>query len=152
MASLTDVQVSRCLNTMQRAYDLPIAVYFRQPVDPVLDDVPDYHEKVVHAVDMTTIMQGLRDGAYTSVDQWKEDVRLIYKNSATYHGDAHMMTVLAREVVEFCHLKWDVVPKTEWEMWTYRVRKTQRKLAAVLACRPEAAPRPRTPKLVLKVG
>ena len=50
------------------------------------------------------------------------------------------MTVLAAELVDFAKKKWECgLPKTEWEMWAYRVAKTQKKLSMILEARPSPA-------------
>lgn len=130
---------------------MPIAIYFRLPVDPDRDGVPDYYEKVRRPIDFETIMERLRERKYTSLDKWKEDVHQIYKNAILYHTETSMVTAMAKEVVDFGKRKFDSIPKTEWEMWAYRVAKTHRKLNAILACCPDSsAPKART-KISLKL-
>lgn len=132
------MQLQRCKRITERMYDLPISLYFRDPVDPIRDGVPDYHERIRNPMDLTTILDKLEKNRYTSVEKWWEDVQLIATNAKLYHGEARSITIMAKELVDFCRKKREFIPKTDWEMWIYRVQKTQSKLADVLSCRPAA--------------
>lgn len=136
MSGLTDVQLQRCKRITERMYDLPISAYFREPVDPERDGIYDYHEKIRNPMNLKTILDKLDKNMYTSVERWWEDVQLIATNSRLYWGEENQITILAKELVDFCRKKREFIPKTDWEMWMYRVQKTQSKLADVLASRP----------------
>ena len=153
MSGLTEVQVQRCLQITRRMNDLPIAIYFRDPVDPERDSVPDYHEKVKRPMDISTIIRNLEERRYTSIEKWKDDIEQIRKNCEIYHGPQKDLTVLAKELVDFAKKKWEGgIPKTDWDMWAYRVAKTQRKLEMILEAWPDpSAPPAKVPKLKLKL-
>ena len=148
------VQIERCKTITKRIYDLPIANYFREPVN--LELTPGYREKVKRPMDLGTILQNLTDKKYTSVDKWKEDIRQIARNSQLFNGDT-LITKMAEELVDFAKRKWDDIPKNEWEKWKYRIGKTQKKLADILECRPDPsrtfaeAPKAKPTKLRLKL-
>lgn len=147
---LTDIQVARCLQITRRMNDLPIAGYFRDPVDPVHDNVPDYFEKVKRPMDISTIIKNLEERRYTSIEKWKEDIEQIRKNCEIYHPPGCPLTVLAKEMVDFAKKKIEAgIPKTKWDMWAYRVAKTQRKLEMILEARPDpSVPPAKVPKKI----
>lgn len=57
---------------------------FREPVDPVKDHVPDYHEKVTQPMDLITMKGKMDRNEYTSHEQFYDDMMLIFKNCKTY--------------------------------------------------------------------
>ncbi|KAK7755181.1 hypothetical protein SLS62_002686 [Diatrype stigma] len=57
---------------------------FREPVDPVKDNVPDYFEKVAKPMDLSTIQRKLGRNEYANADEFAADVRQIFTNCHTY--------------------------------------------------------------------
>lgn len=66
------------------------SVSFRQPVDPVRDGAPDYLTIVTHPMDLSTIRAKFETGAYTSRQDFEQDIRLMISNCYLYnpHGSA----------------------------------------------------------------
>ncbi len=58
---------------------------FREPVDSVALNIPDYPRVVKHPMDLTTIRNKLSEGLYK--DPWKvlDDFRLMYNNAWLYN-------------------------------------------------------------------
>ncbi len=57
---------------------------FREPVDPVVEGIPDYPNKVKRPMDLTTIKRNLDRGIYDSPDEFVADVRQIFANVYAY--------------------------------------------------------------------
>lgn len=57
---------------------------FKQPVDLVVDNVPNYFDVVKHPMDLSTIRAKMANGAYTTASEFEADVRLIFQNCYEY--------------------------------------------------------------------
>lgn len=57
---------------------------FKHPVDPVLDNVPNYLDVVKKPMDLTTIKAKMERNEYNTSGEFEEDVRQIFKNCYEY--------------------------------------------------------------------
>lgn len=57
---------------------------FRDPVDPIRDNVPDYFEKVTKPMDLTTMKIKMDRNEYKSHDDFFADMTQIFTNCKTY--------------------------------------------------------------------
>lgn len=57
---------------------------FRNPVNPAVDNVPNYFDVVKRPMDLSTIKAKIMGGAYTSGAEFEADVRLIFQNCYEY--------------------------------------------------------------------
>ncbi|CAH8370907.1 unnamed protein product [Eruca vesicaria subsp. sativa] len=75
---------------------------YSDPVDP--EELPDYHEIIKNPMDFTTLREKLEAGAYSTLEQFEEDVFLICTNAmeynsadTVYHRQARAMLELAKK-------------------------------------------------------
>jgi hypothetical protein len=141
-AGLTEVQKQQCIKITNKLLRNPLSLYFRQPVDPVRDGLPDYFEKVKAPMDISTVLQKLAENKYSAVDKWKEDVALIWRNAIHYNGEGSLPASFAHELSEVFKRLCDVIPRTEWELWMVRLRRAQQKLIQYIDARPDARKAP----------
>jgi len=91
-------------NVLSRLLKTREAEPFRDPVDPVAHNVPDYLNVIQEPMDLGMIerrlrQRGIKPGPpYTSIDEVVRDVRLVFKNCYTYNGDTHPVSALASKV------------------------------------------------------
>ncbi|POS81119.1 hypothetical protein DHEL01_v200486 [Diaporthe helianthi] len=57
---------------------------FKEPVDAVVDNVPDYFEKVTKPMDLNTMKNKMDQGRYTSDEEFLADMNQIFTNCKTY--------------------------------------------------------------------
>ncbi|KAE9576441.1 hypothetical protein CGMCC3_g7601 [Colletotrichum fructicola] len=91
----TDKKLDFCADLLDRMLSGPgfwtrLVGPFKEPVDPVEDNVPDYFEKVKKPMDLNTIKAKMSQQQYTTEDEFVSDVRQIFDNCYTYwkKGDA----------------------------------------------------------------
>ena len=62
--------------------------YFREPVDPILLGIPDYHKVVPRkeARDLKTIRNKLDSDKYDSLDAFEADIQLMVDNAIKFNG------------------------------------------------------------------
>lgn len=82
---------------MSHRYSFP----FLQPVDYVALKIPDYPLVITHPMDFGTIKTNLDKGNYESVDEFIENVNLVFDNACTYNppgSDVYIMAQTLREI------------------------------------------------------
>jgi hypothetical protein len=64
---------------------------FRQPVDPHVDQVRDYFEKITTPMDLGTMQEKMNCGEYASEEEFLTDIKQIFRNCYTYWPERHYM-------------------------------------------------------------
>lgn len=106
-------------NILSRLLKTREAEPFRDPVDPVAHNVPDYLNVIQEPMDLGTIdrrlrQRGIKPGLpYTNIDEVVRDVRLVFKNCYTYNGDTHPVSALASKVSDIFENAMAALPAVE---------------------------------------
>ncbi|OHT05788.1 Bromodomain containing protein [Tritrichomonas foetus] len=74
----------------------PIANDFIEPIKEN-DGMPDYFEIVKNPQDLSTIKTRLSDSKYSNVQQWIDDVELVWSNAEQYYGAQNHNASIAAE-------------------------------------------------------
>ncbi|KMU77316.1 bromodomain -containing protein [Coccidioides immitis RMSCC 3703] len=80
----------RTLAALKRTHD---ARFFRVPVDPVKLNIPNYPTIIKEPMDLHTMEDKIKSGAYKTVDQITADFKLMIDNCITFNGPEHVVTV-----------------------------------------------------------
>ncbi|OHT03739.1 Bromodomain containing protein [Tritrichomonas foetus] len=115
----------------------PIAQIFSIPVDPELDEVPDYLEKVKNPMDLNTVRQKIVDGKYNgSIDDFKNDVNQIWENAEIYHGRPSLEVFMADRLKKIFTRKLEAVETKAHEDWSNEYTKCQMALCHLFKAQP----------------
>uniref|UniRef100_A0A1J3H705 Bromodomain and PHD finger-containing protein 3 n=1 Tax=Noccaea caerulescens TaxID=107243 RepID=A0A1J3H705_NOCCA len=71
---------------------------YSDPVDP--EELPDYHDIITNPMDFSTLRKKLESGAYTSLEQFEQDVFLICTNAMEYNSADTVYFRQARAMLE----------------------------------------------------
>merc|ERR1711959_324902 len=74
------------------------AAPFNVPVDYIKLGIPDYPRIITNPMDFGTIETKLTSGAYEQVDEWIDDVRLVFGNAKTFNPSDHIVHKMANMV------------------------------------------------------
>ncbi|XP_037732709.1 bromodomain-containing protein 3 [Drosophila subpulchrella] len=64
-----------------------LSVYFRDPVDTLALNVPDYHKTIKHPMDLNTIKKRLNNNYYWQADEALQDLKLIFDNCLFFNSE-----------------------------------------------------------------
>ncbi|KAK6939086.1 Bromodomain [Dillenia turbinata] len=78
---------------------------FSDTVDP--EELPDYHDIIEHPMDFGTIRKKLESGAYSSLEQFEEDVFLICSNAMQYNSPDTIYFRQAKSIQELAKKDFD---------------------------------------------
>lgn len=80
---------------------------FRNPVDPVADNVPNYFAVVKNPMDLSTIKSKMVKGEYTSGAEFEADMRLIFQNCYEYWTENDGIFKSCEQLEKYFNEKWN---------------------------------------------
>jgi hypothetical protein len=75
-----------------------ISRMFSRPVDPIRDSCPTYFQIIQSPMDLSTARQKLVSDQYTTVEQWRNDMDLIWNNTYIFNGAKSLLGVVAKQL------------------------------------------------------
>ncbi|KAH8804930.1 hypothetical protein F5884DRAFT_431493 [Xylogone sp. PMI_703] len=81
---------------------------FKNPVDPVLDNVPNYFTVVKRPMDLRTIKSKMDKGEYATAADFEKDIRLIFQNCYEYWTREDSIFKLCEQFEAYFNQKWAV--------------------------------------------
>lgn len=108
--SLTDTQQRQCPILLNALCKMPAAQPFLEPVNPIDAKAPDYFQVITQPMDLGTIgkklklreSQHAKSGltAYSTLQEFVDDVELVFSNCFKYNTPNHAVSQLAKQVKE----------------------------------------------------
>lgn len=96
---MTEEALKACLEITREFLNRPLNAFFKAPVDPEMDGLPDYLEKISHPMDLTTVKSKLENHVYQTPAEWYRDMCLIYENGVEYHTEASPWGLIAAQLL-----------------------------------------------------
>lgn len=87
-----------CFSILDELEKHPISKMFAEPVDPIIDEAPNYFDIVKSPMDFSTVRNKLNSEKYQTIQDFKNDVQLIFSNAALYNGKSSPVGVVAAEL------------------------------------------------------
>jgi len=84
-SSLNDLKTD-LVNLLNQMMNHKYSGLFNRPVDPVLDGVPDYLERIKNPMDFSTVKKKVENDEYKNFSEFISDVNLIFANCRTYNS------------------------------------------------------------------
>jgi bromodomain-containing factor 1 len=92
---MTREQLKYCTAIIKQLKRHRDAGAFLQPVDPVALRIPDYPTVVKNPMDLSTVERKLNNLEYDTVDDFVQDVNLIFANCYLYNGRESPIAIFA---------------------------------------------------------
>ena len=90
-SGLTKMQqkfISKSLSSLKRMHD---SRFYREPVDPIRLNIPNYITVITHPMDLSTMEKKLKGNEYSSPQAVADDFALMVRNSLTFNGPDHLV-------------------------------------------------------------
>lgn len=142
MKSLSSFQKQRCLKVMDELDSYKSFTFYREPVDPIRDNCPDYFDVISNPMDLSTVRNKLKQDKYTSISQWKSDVNLIWKNCIEYNQHDFIFVSIARQFQDTFTSLSQKITDNEISDWKNRLGELEEKLRFLNSARPDHLPKP----------
>ncbi|KAH8659317.1 hypothetical protein BGZ60DRAFT_531224 [Tricladium varicosporioides] len=80
---------------------------FREPVDPIVHNAPNYFDVVKHPMDLTTIHSKMARNEYANAQEFEADIRLIFQNCYEYWTQDDPVFKDCEKFEKYFNDKWD---------------------------------------------
>ncbi|KAJ5533100.1 hypothetical protein N7494_009652 [Penicillium frequentans] len=81
--------LTKCISSLKRMHD---SRFYREPVDPIKLNIPNYHQVITKPMDLGTIERKLKANVYSSPKAFEDDFALMVDNSLRFNGPDHLVT------------------------------------------------------------
>ncbi|VVB08162.1 unnamed protein product [Arabis nemorensis] len=102
---------SQCFALLRLLREHQLGWLFNKPVDPVKLKIPDYFSVISKPMDLGTIKSKLLKSAYSSADEFADDVRLTFSNAMFYNPPENLVHKVAKELNEIFEVRWESLKK-----------------------------------------
>ncbi|XP_056311158.1 transcription intermediary factor 1-alpha [Danio aesculapii] len=97
--TFTHVDRRKCERLLLRLYCNELSTDFQEPITP--SSMPEYSEIIKTPMDLSVVRSKLEGGQYKSTEDFVADVRLIFKNCATFHKEDTEMASVGANLESF---------------------------------------------------
>ncbi|KAF8413638.1 hypothetical protein HHK36_001630 [Tetracentron sinense] len=105
--------MQQCAHILKKLMTHPSAWPFKQPVDPVKSNIPDYFSIISAPMDLGTIKSYLEKKSYLGTKEFAADVRLTFSNAMVYNAPTNKVHIMAKELKDIFNLRWTSL-EAEW--------------------------------------
>ncbi|KAJ6007066.1 hypothetical protein N7522_005417 [Penicillium canescens] len=81
--------ISKTLTNLKRLHD---SRFYREPVDPIKLNIPQYHTIITQPMDLQTMDRKLKTNQYSSPQAVLDDFALMVQNTTIFNGPEHLVT------------------------------------------------------------
>ncbi|GAA0140097.1 DNA-binding transcription factor [Lithospermum erythrorhizon] len=103
--------MKQCETLLQRLMSHDVAYVFKEPVDTVKLNIPDYLTIIKQPMDLGTIKGKLFSGQYSDPLGFAADVRLTFSNAMTYNPQGNAVHTMAKTLSKFFMVRWKQIEK-----------------------------------------
>lgn len=125
---ISEKQRAWCIKIINDLYKWNLTSFFRLKIDPEVDGLVNYTEKVKKIMYLDLVRSNLFNGDYTSIDSFLEDLKLVFQNAITYYGASTVYAIMANEILLWISEQEKLINMTEDEIWTKQLIDLQTKL------------------------
>lgn len=118
--------LTKCVQSLKRMHD---ARFYKEPVDPVKLNIPNYRDIITRPMDLGTIEKKLKNNGYSSPQEMIDDVHLMVQNSLTFNGPDHLVAQEGQKLKGTFDKQIANLPKPE-EVEEKKPKKTTEKTSA----------------------
>lgn len=123
--SLSDYTRRQCLKLIDDLKKYSISSMFASPVDPERESCSDYFQKITNPMDLGTLRVNIINNKYESIDDFKRDVNLVWKNTYTYNGKKSLISHMAEHLEKIFRRNSEFLTGDEIEDWKNKCIKLQ---------------------------
>ncbi|TQD98104.1 hypothetical protein C1H46_016226 [Malus baccata] len=105
------ILMKQCEALLKRLMAHQSSWLFKEPVDVVKLNIPDYFTVIKHPMDLGTIKSKIASGSYSSPLEFAADVRMTFTNAMTYNPPQNKVYAMADTLSKFFEVRWKTIEK-----------------------------------------
>lgn len=99
-------KMRECSSILRKLMNHPFGWVFKQPVDPVKLNIPDYFSIISKPMDLGTVRHKLASKQYSSTHQFAADVKLTFSNAMQYNPPGNYVHNMAKQLNNIFNSRW----------------------------------------------
>jgi hypothetical protein len=120
---LSEFRRKKCAEIVKNLLQHRIASIFADPVDPELDQCPDYFDVIERPMDLGTVLSKIERNRYETFRDFCADVDLVWQNATDYNGEESLIAMLAAQLSAWFHEMVENMSDSEPSDWFKRLMK-----------------------------
>lgn len=125
---MNEFEKRKCVELTTKMWNKDLCRPFRDKVDPERDGAPGYFNIIKRPMDLGTIKKKLNANEYKSIEQWAEDVNLVWSNAKLYNNEGTLINLIAQELEQWFSKKLRKLPRNKDEEWMINLQKSSKTL------------------------
>ncbi|KAI3919523.1 hypothetical protein MKX01_018346, partial [Papaver californicum] len=105
------ILMKQCDTLLKRVMTHQFSWVFKEPVDVVKLNIPDYFTVIKQPMDLGTVQRKIDTGAYLSPLDFVADVRLTFSNAKTYNPRGNDVHTMADTLSKYFEVRWKPIEK-----------------------------------------
>ncbi|KAI3872892.1 hypothetical protein MKX03_029934, partial [Papaver bracteatum] len=105
------ILMKQCDTLLKRLMTHQFSWVFKEPVDVVKLNIPDYFTVIKQPMDLGTVQRKIDTGAYFSPLDFVADVRLTFSNAKTYNPRGNDVHTMADTLSKYFEVRWKPIEK-----------------------------------------
>ncbi|XP_026402656.1 transcription factor GTE8-like [Papaver somniferum] len=105
------ILMKQCDTLLKRVMTHQFSWVFKEPVDVVKLNIPDYFTVIKQPMDLGTVQRKIDTGAYLSPLDFVADVRLTFSNAKTYNPRGTDVHTMADTLSKYFEVRWKPIEK-----------------------------------------
>lgn len=101
--SLSPQRKAKCLEIIDSLLKYKISAIFAYPINPQLDNCPNYFTKIKKPMDLLTVQSNLINNKYNKFSEFCADVDQIWSNAIEFNGENSNISILAEQMKIWFH-------------------------------------------------
>lgn len=96
----TEQQIAtKCLPLARKLLRHEHGWVFKDPIDPVELGIPEYFDVIDNPMDLTLVVNKLKEGAYKDMAGFVRDTKLVFENAIVFNGEDSDVGDMAKELL-----------------------------------------------------
>lgn len=133
---MNDFELQQCIRLTNKLLGMEICRPFKERVDPARDGAQNYYDIILEPMDLGQIQSKLNSNEYKSMQKWRDDVMLVWKNAQLFNKEGSLLYLISLEMEQWFIKKFKKIPKNKDEEWMQHLNKASRKLKRIISTPP----------------
>lgn len=129
--SLSPQRKIKCLEIIDSLLRYKTSAFFAYPINPILDNCPNYFVKIKKPMDLLTVQSNLINDKYHTFSDFCADVDLIWANACEFNGENSIISILAGQMKIWFHQMIFLMSDDEISDWVTQLHDLQNQVSTL---------------------
>ena len=124
---LNEDELEQCIKITNDLYDSIYSFSLRSPPDPSDENTADFLKSTEKPMDLEAILENLKNNVYKTMNEWKDDMNLVFDNAINYYNTKSIQYSNALKMKRKFEKYEKLFNKSEEELWIIKTERLCKK-------------------------